>query len=160
MNKKELEIKLLDLEKKICCIPKSYDNKSLFPQEGKVGMLYIDESNGFTWTWNGSTYIDQEGRTGVYKAFVTQAGLDAPVATILVNTVGAITWSRADSGEYLATLNGAFLSFKTFVLVQTGDNSNIQKIESVRISDDVIAIYCPFGDDGLFNREFIIETYP
>jgi hypothetical protein len=53
----------------------------------------------------------------VYTALLTQTGTDAPVATILQNNIGNIIWTRDGTGEYLATLNGAFPENKTFVLL-------------------------------------------
>lgn len=52
----------------------------------------------------------------VYVALLTQAGEDAPVATVLQNTLdGAVVWTRAAFGQYQATLAGAFTAGKTAV---------------------------------------------
>ena len=50
----------------------------------------------------------------VYTALLTQTGTNAPVATILENTVGNIVWSYDSTGEYLGTLTGVFISDKTY----------------------------------------------
>lgn len=50
----------------------------------------------------------------VYTAFLSQAGTDAPVATVLENTLGGtVVWSRNAVGDYYGTLNGAFVIGKT-----------------------------------------------
>lgn len=53
----------------------------------------------------------------VYTALLTQSGTDAPVATVLENTLGgAVVWSYDSTGVYIATLAGVFLAGKTFCL--------------------------------------------
>lgn len=52
----------------------------------------------------------------VYTALLTQSGTDAPVATVLENTLGGeVVWSRLDIGRYYATLTGVFTENKTYV---------------------------------------------
>jgi hypothetical protein len=66
-----------------------------------------------------SKRITQEVTLGykVYAALLNQSSTNAPVATILKNTIGAVVWSRANQGLYVATLSGAFPLVKTFVLI-------------------------------------------
>lgn len=53
----------------------------------------------------------------IYRAIITQSGFDAPVATVLENTLGGtVIWSRNAPGEYSMTLNGAFTANKTFII--------------------------------------------
>lgn len=52
----------------------------------------------------------------VYTAFLNQKGTSAPIATVLKNTIGAIVWTRSNTGYYLATLFGAFPTNKTMIL--------------------------------------------
>ena len=52
----------------------------------------------------------------VYTALLNQTGTNAPVATVLENTLGGtVVWSRNASGVYYGTLSGAFINNKTFV---------------------------------------------
>ena len=45
----------------------------------------------------------------MYTALLTQSGTNAPVATVLENTLGGIVvWTRSGVGEYIGTLAGAF----------------------------------------------------
>lgn len=52
----------------------------------------------------------------VYRAIINQSGTNAPVATVLQNTLGGtVVWTRNDVGDYSATLSGAFPAAKTIV---------------------------------------------
>ena len=64
----------------------------------------------------------------VYTAILSQSGTNAPSANILENTIGNIVWSYSSAGNYLATLEGAFTSQKTFFYVssQAGYNTPAQ----------------------------------
>lgn len=69
--------------------------------------------------WNDLAYFDPAGAVaGVkkYVALLTQSGTDAPVATVLENTIGAIVWARSGEGAYTATLTGAFPEDKVFIM--------------------------------------------
>lgn len=49
-----------------------------------------------------------------YVALLSQVGTDAPVATVLENTLGgAVVWTRDDVGSYYGALAGAFPPAKT-----------------------------------------------
>ena len=51
-----------------------------------------------------------------YVALLTQSGTDAPVATVLENTLGGtVVWTRNDAGDYSCTLTGAFTEDKTAI---------------------------------------------
>ena len=63
--------------------------------------------------WNDLNYLDAGG-VKVYRALLTQSGTDAPVATVLENTLGGtVAWSRLDTGKFDGTLVGAFPADKT-----------------------------------------------
>lgn len=50
----------------------------------------------------------------VYTALLSQSGTNAPVATVLENTLGGLpVWSRNSAGLYIANLSGAFTANKT-----------------------------------------------
>jgi hypothetical protein len=54
--------------------------------------------------------------TKMYTALLSQSGTDAPVATVLMNTLGGtVVWARTGVGVYTATLAGAFTENKTFL---------------------------------------------
>lgn len=56
----------------------------------------------------------------IYRALLTQTGGNAPVATVLENTLGTIVWSYLAPGLYLGTLNGAFPINKYFAFLAAG----------------------------------------
>jgi len=59
----------------------------------------------------------------VHRALIAQAGVAAPTATVLVNTLSAaIVWSRFSAGLYYGTLAGAFPASKTFLLMSATVN--------------------------------------
>lgn len=58
----------------------------------------------------------------VYTALLTQSGTDAPVATVLENTLGDIVWNYENVGQYRATLSDAFTLNKTYFSI-TGDSA-------------------------------------
>ena len=59
----------------------------------------------------------------VYTALLTQTGTDAPVATILQNTLGGTpVWSRSGVGTYAITLAGAFPINKTVCFLTIENN--------------------------------------
>lgn len=56
----------------------------------------------------------------VYTALLTQSGTDAPVATVLENTLGGdIIWSRTGAGIYKGTLLNTFTNNKTFCFISS-----------------------------------------
>lgn len=57
----------------------------------------------------------------VYTALLNQSGTDAPVATVLENTLGGTpVWTRSSTGNYICTLTGAFTLNKTFCSAMYG----------------------------------------
>jgi hypothetical protein len=53
----------------------------------------------------------------IYRALLTQTGTDAPVATVLENSLGgAVVWSYDNPGLYSGTLLGAFPQTKIFLV--------------------------------------------
>jgi len=58
----------------------------------------------------------------VYTALLTQTGTDAPIATVLENTLGDIVWVRNDVGDYLATSLGFFIEDKTYYTIFNNSN--------------------------------------
>lgn len=60
----------------------------------------------------------------VYTALLTQSGTDAPVATVLSNTIGEVPiWSYSDIGLYLLTLPNAWVSNKTVIIPPSNANN-------------------------------------
>lgn len=65
----------------------------------------------------------------VYTALLSQSGTDAPVATVLENTLGGeVVWSRSNTGIYYGTLTGIFTAGKT------------SKSSTFTVKDDVLKL--------------------
>ena len=120
------------------------------PNEGRV---IINENfrqmiSGVTESVNSIT-----GNTGttstykVYSALLTQTGITAPTATVLENTLtGTPVWAYDSVGNYSATLNGAFVTNKTAVII--GKNT---ALSSVFITPaDIIADVWYTGEDQIY----------
>lgn len=105
----------------------------------------------------------------VYTALLSQEGTDAPVATVLENTLGGyIVWSYYTEGIYNGELLGAFTINKTDISFgaykssgQTGDKINIYDDEGE--SEDSIKIiqqtYNNNSVDGFSNIRIEIRVY-
>lgn len=93
--------------------------------------------------------------TKVYLALLTQTGANAPVATVLVNTLGGtVIYGYVAAGEYSATLAGAFPATKTALPAV-----NMGATVVTRTSDDVINITTN-ADDTFVDTYFQIIVFP
>lgn len=90
-------------------------------------------------------WVDPTGGVKEYVALLTQTGTNAPVATILKNTLGGVpVWTYSTVGTYLATLASAFTVNKTIVLTPyliEPSSEPIPCILSKIISANVIEVY-------------------
>lgn len=154
-----------------------------------VGDIYIDEDSGSHYEWSGTAWtlkftvgggggLSQEQiatafnlTPGVktYRALLTQTGTDAPVATVLENSLGGtVVWTRTNSGQYSATLVGAFPSAKVFprLSLTAPAGETFYAAQAIqRFSDDVVKIRTSFDgadsvDDALFDTPIEILVYP
>lgn len=84
---------------------------------------------------NGDGYVK-------YVALLNQDEEEAPVATVLQNSIGGVpVWTRDDSGSYLCTLASAFPANKTFCLVTYGmDPGSFGVISFGRISNNQLSL--------------------
>ena len=76
----------------------------------------------------------------VYTALLTQSGTDAPVATVLENTLGGdVVWEYTNIGNYTATSNNLFTLNKTGILHKSiiGDDANYL-LQSYSITENSI----------------------
>lgn len=96
-----------------------------------------------------------------YVALLSQSGTDAPVATVLENTLGGtVVWTRNDVGDYTGTLAGAFTVGKTFVVVAPINGFiNINKdLDSILIQ--IIEQTLVLSDEYLNLTAIEIRVYP
>ena len=101
--------------------------KKLFLLSFLVSLLFVSQSYSQWWVQGGNLLwpygdvtiqndLNVEGNiNGVkkYVALLSQTGTNAPVATVLENTIGDIVWSRQELGVYFGTLANAFPSTKS-----------------------------------------------
>ena len=91
----------------------------------------------------------------VYTALLTQTGTNAPVATVLENTLGGtVVWSYASTGVYVANLTGAFTINKTIVFTSNAAypvTPPHQFTGGVRSNSDSIQITSKNGSGTLTN---------
>lgn len=99
----------------------------------------------------------------VYTALLTQTGTDAPVATVLENTIGNIIWTRSNTGVYQATLLDAFTNNKTFLLMGTIPYINNPAYFFSRTNSNICTIQTSVNNiisDGLLtNTSIEIRVY-
>ena len=106
----------------------------------------------------------------VYSALLTQLGTDAPVATVLENTLGGeVVWSYVDTGIYTATLANTFTENKTFITSSiNGLTNNYPFFQKTDDSDNNTLYFNCFKLIGgdlrlnntlLFNTEIEIRVY-
>ena len=76
----------------------------------------------------------------VYTALLTQTGTDAPVATVLENTIGNITFGYTAPGNYTINSSGLFELNKTFILNQaySGYDGSISIVTTYLNSSQII----------------------
>lgn len=129
------------------------------PPAGEVVLFYTDgafrikDSAGEVTTITtveGLEEVAEATEPKVYVALLTQTGTDAPVATVLKNTLGSVpVWSYDVVGGYYLTLSNAFTANKT----------NVEAIkllwkDTALINDD---IYCKIGK--VSTSVILLETY-
>ena len=76
----------------------------------------------------------------VYTALLSQILTNAPVATILENTLeGTVIFSYSEVGSYVATLTGAFIFGKTWCSITSSASANVT-LNAGRTSDNTVNI--------------------
>lgn len=107
-----------------------------------------------------SSVVGYPAGTKMYLALLTQSGTSAPVATVLVNTLGGtVVWARTDIGTYTATLSNAWTN-KTLIppyLLQ-GTAPDIITVSINSTSE--IEFSCAGGDGSLTNFPIQILVFP
>lgn len=129
--------------------------------------VFNTTDNDYEW-YDGTRWVKEaHPKYKVYKALLSQTGTNAPVATVLENTLGGtVVWSYDSVGNYKATLSGAFTEGKTMVswTLQYGeDETNNIIINAVDGLPDYIIVITEISASGanvvLNNTRFKIEVY-
>jgi hypothetical protein len=98
-----------------------------------------------------------------YVALLAQSHEDAPVATVLANTLGGtIVWTRQAYACYRATLTGAFPDGKTLIKTSLGrKGSDCWWAAAQRLSEDAFLLYTTDNSGSLLEgfQELQVEIY-
>ena len=119
----------------------------------------IEYYDGVSWKSDCKSYK-------VYTALLSQTGTNAPVATILENTLGVNPiWSYDSAGYYLFTEIGAFPINKTTIVI--GNESNTDFYTLIFRNNDEIGVFTSLlsnigggNNDLLSNTSIEIRVYP
>lgn len=102
-----------------------------------------------------------------YVALLSQTGTDAPVATVLENTLGGtVVWTRNDVGDYTGTLAGVFTVNKTWFATPGFDWSSSLKYANIgRVDADSVQLFTTTEDgtaeaDDWAGLPIEIRVYP
>ena len=103
----------------------------------------------------------------VYTALLTQSGIDAPVATVLENTLGDIVWSYNSIGIYHATSIGSFTENKTILpntYTASTDGAIASTFDFFNLDENIVSIRTKditgINQDDLINfngKDFLFE---
>lgn len=161
-NGTQLEAKM-GVNGEIAAVNNNTSSYSKLKPDGTIQGLNVAHPNALT------TPADAIKVNGVkvYRALLSQSGTDAPVPTVLENTLGEDPTTGYDSnGNYkIETSGNVFVSGKTFVTMTHIINGDPAKTASfTKTSETRIAIYSfasGVGADDIFsNTEIQILIYP
>lgn len=132
------------------------------------GDLKIKDDSSVVTTVATTTDVAAARPYKVYTALLTQSGTNAPVATVLENTLGGtVVWSYSSVGSYLGTLNGAFTVNKTFgvVCLSSEDNYSVSLVNiGTNLSANLVVLGTNDGENpanNVLNKANIeIRVYP
>jgi hypothetical protein len=125
-----------------------------------VETLWVGRENGSAWPAVG--YKE-------YVANVLQEGGNAPIASVMINQIGNIVWSRSSAGIYNGTLSGAFIQNKTDCVVSNSIGlNNFGGIIFQRGTNNFVLLETfdslfAFSDDilgGSYANTITIRVYP
>lgn len=125
-------------------------------------ILASDAETGATKNVTPQEIIDLERSSKVYRAFLTQTGVTAPVATLVQGNTITGTWSYTSVGTYLFTVTSGNLGNHTALIFSPSANGETQLGYGVTPPTLISLISTTSGTltDGLMNKMFIeITTY-
>jgi len=115
---------------------------------------------------NNNSIIDAS-KPKVYRAILLQAGTDAPVATVLENTLdGVPVWSYFGEGYYILSLVGAFPFSKTYINFMAYNNNSGGCSVTINNYTDAIHLQSyqnsdlSIGVDDILSGNIEILVYP
>lgn len=105
-------------------------------------MLTSDYSTGETKNVTVQSVADVGRSSKVYRAFLTQTGVTAPVATVVDGNTITGTWSYTNVGQYTFTSNGTF------------DNVNAACIVGVGTAEDTTYEFSVVNDNSILFKSY------
>lgn len=124
----------------------------------QLNTIYILPNGDWNY-YNGTIWLSNSNRHyKVYTALLTQSGTDAPVATVLENTLGDIVWSREEEGVYVGVLNGAFIQDKTFLYSKNKVYSSDDSTEYSLSDSDLNKVYVTTTVTGALEDGVMLRT--
>lgn len=111
-------------------------------------------------------WIDTTGGVKEYVALLTQTGTNAPVATVIKNTLGGtVVWTYDNVGRYTGTLASAFTENKTFCISHVANQETADITTSFgRVTTNTVGLQVlvpAFGFSDVFSDlQVKIEVYP
>lgn len=130
-----------------------------------AGSIFVDEETPAVWIAKTDETLELLSTRPykVYTALLNQSGTAAPTALVLENTLGGSpSLTRGAVGDYSITLNGAFTSNKTTVLVGTvgnGDHSATYSSNAYVTSNNQIRIATFDLDTLLLVDDCLLNTF-
>jgi hypothetical protein len=80
-------------------------------------IICSDADTGVTKNITPQEIIDIERSTSIYRAYLTQTGVTAPVATLVPGNTITGTWSYDGVGQYIFTSTGTFDNAKAGMII-------------------------------------------
>jgi hypothetical protein len=94
----------------------------------------------------------------VYSALISQLGTDAPTAIVLENTIGTITFSYNNIGQYNILSDGLFITDKTWTN-PTYNDVTVLPISIFRSNANTLYLNTVGGNDSLYKTSIEIRVY-
>lgn len=102
------------------------NNYTVGPAKAGDKIICSDADTGVTKNITPQEIIDIERSTSIYRAYLTQAAGDAPVATLVPGNTITGTWAYDQVGVYIFTSTGTFANANAAIIVgvpATQDNT-------------------------------------
>lgn len=119
-------------------------------------VLCSDASTGETKNVTAQSISDLSSSSVVYRAYINQYGLTAPVATLIPGNTITGTWSYIETGRYSFTPSISLLDKKVAVLFSINANSGIDICLDDK--DDELFVIATYAE-GTLSDSLIVNQY-
>lgn len=119
-------------------------------------ILASDQYTGETKNVTAQSISDLSSSSVVYRAYLNQSGLTAPVATVIDGSTIAGTWAYVEIGRYSFTPSVSLMDKKVAVIFSINVNNGIEVCLDVKDDEKIIiATYA----DGTLSNALIEDQY-